>query len=371
MVIRIRDTETRKILGTFSDFISLIWTERFKTYGDFELVVPLTKKIFDLLKIDRYIEVSTSSNLMIIENIYVQYDDNDSKMTVKGRSFESILDRRIIYNWRNTEENTTLSVLLNELINSNILLHSINERQIDWIDLDINVPEEIDGQIFQTSINRGDNLGDSIYTLGNQFGFCPITVFNQSNKRITINIYFGENKNIIFKRANHNITKSSYTLSVDNFKTSAIIAGSGEGTKRMMVTVSRISTESITNQEDIIYEYNGVTRREIFVDARDLQKNNETNEQYKKRLKERGIEKLKENNKDYVVDGMIINIGKHVLNTDYILGDIVKIESDFYSASARITEIIQSWSDTGYEIYPSFDVIDIFTGDISESYNIS
>ncbi|MDE6284134.1 MAG: siphovirus ReqiPepy6 Gp37-like family protein, partial [Bacilli bacterium] len=378
MVIKIRDAETREIIGTFSDFISLIWTERFKTYGDFELVTPLTKKHFDLLKIDSYVEIPTSTNLMIIEEISIQDDEDNQHLTVKGKSFESILWRRIIIHWRDVQSHVSLSKILEYIINDNLLSDATKFRRVNWIILNLDLPEDLPEETkwFQTSVNRGDVLGEAIYTLGELFGFCPITTFNPFTKEVYLNFYFGKQTNIIFKHANYNLSNSSYLLSTDNFKTSAFVAGSGEGKKRKSVTVSRSVRETIHDgsgktETVITFEYNGILRREMFVDARDLQiGEKETDVNYKLRLMERGIEKLKENNKDYVVDGIITNTGKYKLNVDYQLGDIVKVESNFYSATARITEIIQSWSDTGYQIYPSFETIEVTVGDISETYNI-
>lgn len=373
MVIKVRSVDTREIIGTFSDYISLIWTERFNSYGDFELSVPLTKKHFDLLIPDRFIEIPTSSDLMIIENVNIQDDDNQ-RMTIKGKSFESLLGRRIVYNWRDTQSDVKLSDLLSLLTYDNLLSKDVEGRDIPWLSIDISIPDDLKDQTLQTSINRGDDLGSSIYALGGIYGFCPRASFDPSTRNVILNFIFGSKTDIIFKHANYNLSKSSYALSTNNFKTSAIVAGSGEEEKRTIAVISRSTTETIFDEdgtkEVTVFDYKGVTRREMFVDARDIQKKSgETNSKYIERLKERGIDKLKENNKEYVIDGTITNTGRYVLNVDYSLGDIVKIESNFYSATARITEIIQSWSDTGYEIYPSFETIEVTNGEISESYN--
>lgn len=378
MVIKIRDAQTRDVIGTFSDFISLIWTERFNEYGDFELIVPLTKKHYDLLKMDRYVEIPTSTNLMVIENISIENksEENDKKITVKGISFESILKKRIIYVWRDTQKDINLKSLLIHLIKENMSSSLWPDRYVDWIVMTNNLSDYFNETTIQTDINRGDNLGDAIFLLGNLYGFCPKTIFNPNNKKVVIDFYLGVRRNITFGRNDYNISNISYVSSINDFKTSAIVAGSGEGANRTIVVVSRSTTE-ITyddNGNEIKKEkndYNGVERREIFVDAKDIQrKNGETKDQYVSRLKERGVNALKENNKNYIIDGTITNVGKHLLNVDYKLGDIVQIKNVFNLVDVRIVEIIQSWSDMGYEIYPSFETLNIVNTSVSEIYNI-
>lgn len=378
MVIKIRDTQTRDIVGTFSDFISLIWTERFNGYGDFELVTPLTKKHYDLLKMDRYVEIPTSTNLMVIESINIENisEEKDKKITVKGISFESILKKRIIYVWRDTQKGINLKSFLTYLVKENLSSSLYPDRYVDWVVLTNNLSDYFNEITIQTDINRGDNLGDAIFLLGGLYGFCPKTVFNPINKRVVIDFYLGVQRNITFGRNDYNISNARYDSSISDFKTSAIVAGSGEGANRTIVVVSRSTTE-ITyddNGNEIKKDkndYNGVERREIFVDARDIQRENgETKDQYISRLKERGVNALKENNKNYLIDGTITNVGKYLLNVDYKLGDIVRIKNVFNLVDVRITEIIQSWSDTGYEIYPSFETLNIVNTSVSETYNI-
>ena len=45
---------------------------------------------------------------------------------------------------------------------------------------------------------------------------------------------------------------------------------------------------------------------------------------------------------------------------DYNLGDIVKIINEYgLSAKARITEVIESWDESGYTCIPTFDTEEV------------
>lgn len=76
-------------------FISLIWTERWQAYGDFELDIQSTVQTRGVLKPDTYLAMSESNYVMRIESFE---DDNDADgeriLKVKGRSMEAtLLDR--------------------------------------------------------------------------------------------------------------------------------------------------------------------------------------------------------------------------------------------------------------------------------------
>ena len=79
------------------DYKSIIWTERYNTYGDFELVVPGTYENYEKFRLDTYLFTPESQKLMIIEQLEWNENYNESnEIKVTGRSLESILDRRIV-----------------------------------------------------------------------------------------------------------------------------------------------------------------------------------------------------------------------------------------------------------------------------------
>ena len=85
--------------GFIDVFYSLIWVERYNEAGEFELKIETSDDNIRLLKEDRYIKADFSDYIMIIEKIELVSDFEDGDyMLVSGRSLESILDRRIVYN---------------------------------------------------------------------------------------------------------------------------------------------------------------------------------------------------------------------------------------------------------------------------------
>ena len=130
---------------------------------------------------------------------------------------------------------------------------------------------------------------------------------------------------------------AQYNRDVSSFKNFAYVAGEGEGSARTVVTVDmRTSSEE--------------ERRELYVDARDLQStytDDDGNErtysasQYKQMLRQRGLEKLAEYEVLEVVNSDVDPNANLVYGVDFDLGDLctyrytdVNIE-----CTKRITEI--------------------------------
>lgn len=89
-----------KTIGVIDNYNSFIWTERYAEAGDFEINMPASAELVELLKQDRYLRISDSNEIMIIEGIAIKTENNAPHMTVTGRSLVSILDRRVILGTR-------------------------------------------------------------------------------------------------------------------------------------------------------------------------------------------------------------------------------------------------------------------------------
>lgn len=78
------------------EYVSLIWTERFNSLGDFELVVFSSQSNRAQLRPGVRLSLSTSYRVMVVETVE---DGRDSQgnavLTIKGRSLEKILEDRV------------------------------------------------------------------------------------------------------------------------------------------------------------------------------------------------------------------------------------------------------------------------------------
>lgn len=95
MEIHILDNIMRRI-EVVDRFESLIWTERFTAFGDFELVVQATPANRSLFPIGTRMVHNESSRIMTVETVENKTDaEGRSLLTLSGRSLESILEDRV------------------------------------------------------------------------------------------------------------------------------------------------------------------------------------------------------------------------------------------------------------------------------------
>src|ERR1044072_5942687 len=78
------------------NYDSLIWTERYNTVGDFQLVSGNVEQFMTLLPEGTRLTLRESNQVMVVETHQIDRKKlTPQKVTIKGRSFESILDRRV------------------------------------------------------------------------------------------------------------------------------------------------------------------------------------------------------------------------------------------------------------------------------------
>lgn len=74
---------------------SLIWTERYGPAGDFELVSSDISRCMQLMPLESYVTIKESTVPMIVESHKIVKEKNSvAKIEIRGRSFESVLERR-------------------------------------------------------------------------------------------------------------------------------------------------------------------------------------------------------------------------------------------------------------------------------------
>lgn len=136
----------------------------------------------------------------------------------------------------------------------------------------------------------------------------------------------------------------------------------------------------VGNNGDIDGTGTGLSRRELFVDARDLAKETQQQDgdgnistttlsdgEYDQVLVERGNEKLAECSSVESFEGGIDPDGGYRYgcrgdvekgNADYSIGDIVQVENEYgMSCRCRVTEFIRSKDSSGSSAYPTFAIV--------------
>lgn len=340
-------------VSTLDIFESLIWTDRYYACGDFEIYMPCSEKMLSTLKQDMYLYLRESEHIMIIEDIQIDTDVEDgAHLTVTGRSLESILDRRVI--WNLTTLSGGLQAGIKQLLNENAIAPSDPARVIPNLIFE----DSTDSKITNLALNAqyyGENLYDVICEVceSNEIGF-KITL-NESNQMV-FSLYAGtdrsyeqtENPYVIFSPGFDNLLNSNYISSKKTLKTVTMITGEGEGSDKKKA-VAECSNGAGS----------GLNRREMHTDASGISQtdgeNTISDEAYTALLQRQGIDELAQNTRTESFEGEVSSGRTYTYGTDYFMGDIVQNVNEFnIEATSRVTEYIMSQDESGIERYPTF-----------------
>lgn len=340
-------------VSTLDIFESLIWTDRYYACGDFEIYMPCSEKMLSTLKQDMYLYLRESEHIMIIEDIQIDTDVEDgAHLTVTGRSLESILDRRVI--WNLTTLSGGLQAGIKQLLNENAISPSDPARAIP----NLIFKDSTDSKITNLALNAqyyGENLYDVICEVceSNEIGF-KITL-NESNQMV-FSLYAGtdrsyeqtENPYVIFSPGFDNLLNSNYISSKKTLKTVTMITGEGEGSDKKKA-VAECSNGAGS----------GLNRREMHTDASGISQtdgeNTISDEAYTALLQRQGIDELSQNTRTESFEGEVSSGRTYTYGMDYFMGDIVQNVNEFnIKATSRVTEYIMSQDESGIERYPTF-----------------
>lgn len=363
MYIEVFDTNFTRI-AVCDNYESLIWTDRYNEPGDFELYFGMKKELLEIYKPDYYLMSPDSEYTMIIEDLKVTTDiEGGDHFVVTGRSLESILCRRIVWNQTTIKGNFVNAI--DKILSQNVYNPKLERRKIpefqwnkDSTSADIKALK-IDETQF-----TGDVVYDALKDLCDQFDVGFSLKRDSSTGKFVFNLYYGvdrsykqsTNQYVVFSPSFDNIVSSDYTENKSKYCNVTLVAGEGEGNERKTLEVGDTTS-------------NGLNRRELFTDARDISSKvqNEDEEEpttlsdkeYNKLLKNRGEEKLKEVEIEKAFEGQVDATQLYRYGEHFAMGDYCEL-IDKYDRETRVKviEYIHSESTSGIEEYPTFKVVE-------------
>ena len=318
----------RTLIGVVESFEYLRWTRRYSQCGSFECVAIATPENIALLQIGNYLWKSNDEECGIIENITLD-DAEKETVTISGRFATSLMARRII--WGTEILNGDLVPQICGLIQRHLTTSASPERSIGFLDVSDLTPYQVINE--QTSYK---NLMDTICGLCDAKETGLKTTYNPDTKRFTVTFYKPADSTAVFSKEYENITGQTYLEGAADTASIVLVAGEGEGSARVLLAVGGGSGEG---------------RREIFVDARDLQSADfPTN--YMDVLAFRGQSALAERAPVQSFDAGINPHGNLRYKVDYDLGQRVQVQSKKWGVTlfARITEIEESYDVSGLSL---------------------
>lgn len=345
--------EAVAILDVFESFI---WTDRYSKCGDFEIYTSSDRQIIETLKEDFYIWTEDSEHVMIIENRKIITDvEEGNKLLVSGRSLESILDRRIV--WNQILLDGDFQTQIKRLLTENVINPSDSNRKISNFIFE----ETDDPYILSLKVQvqyTGDDLYEAVCKLCESVSIGFKITLNDNNQFV-FKLYSGTDRSydqetnpyVVFSPSFENIIDSNYYESKAGYKNVGLVAGEGEGSARRTVVVGESTLKELS-------------RRELYVDARDISSTTLNGDSistsaYDDLLRQRGDEQLNENKIIQAFDGQVESTQMYRYGEHYFMGDITQLENEYgMESKVRVTEFIRSVDKDGIDSYPTFEVIE-------------
>lgn len=261
-----------QVVGIVDFYESLIWVDRYFEAGDFELYLPCTDEAVELLREDRFITSNESEHIMIIEHVEIDDDtENGDKLIIRGRSAESIMDRRIIT--RNLEvTDATFYYAMTSLLRYDFLPPMVDvNRVIPEMDINFSMDTMLTSEDFKVSYYLyGATVYEKLVEICKQLGVgFKITMINiATDPTLHLHFYYGldltdnpsrnpNEKIVVFSDAFDNLANSNYYLDKASFKNFVYIDG-------------KYNEEIVKATVPLTGQTKGLNRRETYLDATNI-----------------------------------------------------------------------------------------------------
>lgn len=316
---------------------------KFRGIGTFTVNAPLELNTIFLNREGQYYLLFNGNVHPVVgkvEDVKKESEDEENKLTITGRLALFILTKRIVSDTINTS-GTTLEHM-EKLVTENILKVKNNRYipiTIDDSAVNKNKLSKVDRQVtggyiwdeFEELLEQ-DKIGVELYPK-----IVPTYSVNDIDSNIldwTLKFSSGIDRTkgnvdgnvpVIFSQQLSNISRTDYERNVGDYCNIAYVAGEGEGNNRKWYEIP------INNHEESQESVSGWERSELWIDARDVQSEDDngnqlTEAQYEALINQRAEEKAVENDVQESYEATVITKNKrYVYGKDYFLGDFVTV----------------------------------------------
>jgi hypothetical protein len=356
-------------------YTSLIWTQRYSTAGDFQLVVPPTGQLISILHPGCFLGLRGVREVMIVET----QSFDGGLLTVSGRSLVSFLNQRIAWfenpDYDHTDSSSTLfaDYTTDDQTAGQFISDVVNKLVIDPVhfsgyydDIDLDWGSEKFGNL---SLAHIDGVGDKkkfIFPNGTQLydGIQQIA----SDEHVGISLYL----------AQANFDTKDFVLRFTTYH-----GKDRTSTQNLFETVRFTpKTETLTNPKEVrgnttfanvLYLLHkgkitvhypefvntppvGFGRRVIYEAAPDV---NYTGDKLNRFLAGVAHKIFQQHKHTQTIDGQALgHETQYHFPRDYFLGDVIEVEGNSGIVfKARVTEYIRSQDQYGMKEYPTFEVM--------------
>lgn len=343
---------------TINGATSVMWVERYREPGEFEIVSPLSAGVKGFLPLGTLISHVATLEVMIVENHEItETNAEDPILTTTGRTFDSYLENRMVgVDWARFSS-TVAEIGLD--------VGSVANQVAILIDMSINSPYPNDNlanvvtryalespTVTSRSIKPGplDQRVRELLAIDD----LGIKTIRRNNFEITTGdpdetwfyVYQGvdRTKEVIFSWIGGDLEQAQYLYTIKNLKTSALVMGKW--------------VQTIVDGPEVEYD-----RRFMLVDASDLDNQLDaapTGAELTDLLSKmavRGQEALQAQSRITLTQADASNVSKYRYRTDFSVGDIIRLDGNYGEiTNMRITEFTEIQDENGDSSHPTLQL---------------
>ncbi|QZE10596.1 minor tail protein [Streptomyces phage Bilo] len=345
-------------VAVIDQFESLIWTERFYAYGDFQMDIESTPATRTLLSLGTLLAMNESYRVMMVETVEDETNSDGRRMlSVKGRSIEAILLDRVAKEstsdlttspkWTITDEPADVArkifhdICVTGVLDPADVIPFINEGTFLPPGT---VAEPIDPITIELDPTTVYDAIEDLCTIWSM-GFRMLRNFDASE--LWFDIYMGSDRTtgqttlapVIFTSSLDNLQDIKELKTIDKAKNVAYVYSPAGFLKVYPVGVDA--------------DVAGFERHVLVVNATDI--TSETTD-IPGALLQKGMEELAKNRVSQSLDGEIAQNSQYKYGVHYNLGDIVEMRTDNSTNNMRVTEQIFVSDQQGERAYPTLSL---------------
>lgn len=360
MIIEVLNSNFKKV-DIVRKYTFVQYTECFRDIGTFKILLRNeAENLYLLDSTEQYYFLFDNKVLGRVDNIGKSDDSEyDKTIEVSGQLAIVIFNERIVEN--TFKENAPSYVYVADMIKANMIESKTSNRNVN---INITYDDAVRLSHICTTALRQTTGGYIWETMKELFDIDSIGCFfypdvipiklgstdsNIESFEFVISAGVDRRKGnndgnvaVVFSQSISNISRTDYKRDTEDYKNVAYIAGEGSGNERKWYMYGI--------NEDIETKLNtGWGRRELWIDARDIQSQNDDGSQmsaedYQKLLKQRTVDRAKSNTVTVEYEATLTQNRQYKYGVDYKLGDWVTVlDNDLgVSIDAQVVSVTTS-----------------------------
>ena len=358
-----------ELVGIIDTAKSIQWLERYYEKGTFEVYVPVTDDVLEIVNQSYFIARDDSTYIGVIKHIENTDDvDEGNFLIIQGVMAEDLLSRRIVRNITYYEANSLFDIC-NNLLQLNVLNpvlqvgETTSPRKINCINTSV-INNLSSNPTVKTQASYENNLLTFISELLKVYGSSIRLELNE-NGTFDVVLYSGIDRSyaqdinafVVFSKEFDNLISSNYVF--DNQKETNVLYVGGEDNEtategRYIDKYElRVGTGVVSDIDRIEAYINATDLKQVWKDENEVE-HTLTTDEYRSLLRARGRENVVEPSEELTAT---IDLGMYVYNQDFFLGDIVTIYNETLGAyvNKRIIGMDIVDDENGRTFFPTFE----------------